>query len=130
MNTYNSFADLELKIVRWAEARSIMQNSNMQAQAQKTLEECGELLEAAANLRILESFLADNPDVAIRPQFVELRQKCEAAYRDAIGDIAVTLIVGCATADVPFVECLAGAYDEIKDRRGHLRADGVFVKEV
>lgn len=124
-----TFADLELKIVQWAEARSIVQNSHIQAQARKTLEEAGELQEAAANLRMLKSFLEDHPDVAIRPQFVELLEKCEEAYKDAIGDIAVTLIVGCATADVSFVECLAGAYNEIKDRKGKLLANGVFQKE-
>jgi hypothetical protein len=50
-------------------------------------------------------------------------------YRDAIGDVGVTLLMGCATADVDFVECLQQAYEEIKDRKGYLRADGVFVKE-
>jgi hypothetical protein len=28
------------------------------------------------------------------------------------------------------VSCLKGAYGEIKDRKGHLTKEGVFVKEV
>lgn len=41
----------------------------------------------------------------------------------------MTLIVGCAVADINLTDCLEAAYAEIKDRKGHLRADGVFVKE-
>ena len=99
-----SYQKLELEIVRWAEARGIVQNSTPLAQARKTLEECGELLEAAA--------IGDG-----------------YAYRDAIGDVLITLIVGAACADVDVVDCLNQAYEEIKDRKGHLRPDGVFVKQ-
>lgn len=99
-----SYADLELKVIQWAEARQIVQNSNNLAQAVKTLEEVTELLDAIV-------------------------KGDKAAQKDAYGDILVTLIVGCATADIDLLECLAGAYNEIKDRRGHLTAQGVFVKE-
>ena len=100
-----SFADIEMKIVQWGEARGIVQHSNSVAQAEKTLEECGELLIACA-------------------------QNDRAAMADAYGDILVTLIMGCATADLDLTKCLEGAYNEIKHRKGHLRPDGVFVKEV
>jgi hypothetical protein len=50
--------------------------------------------------------------------------------KDAYGDILVTLIMGCACADLDLVECLNGAYDEIKNRKGYLNSDGIFVKEV
>jgi NTP pyrophosphatase (non-canonical NTP hydrolase) len=111
-----SFADLELKVVRWAEARSIVQNSNPAAQARKTLEEAGELVAAASSVR------AAHPADSMLPVW-------RNEYKDALGDVLVTLIVGAATADVDLMECLAQAYDEIKDRKGTLRADGVFVKE-
>jgi hypothetical protein len=32
--------------------------------------------------------------------------------------------------DINLVDCLKGAYNEIKDRKGHLTKEGVFVKEV
>ena len=112
-----SFADLELKVIRWASDRGIIQNSNIQAQARKTLEEAGELLEAAAAMRAVGIFTDEQNDYA-------------NAYRDALGDVLVTLIVGAATADVDLTECLAQAYDEIKDRKGYLKPDGTFVKEV
>jgi len=41
----------------------------------------------------------------------------------------VTLIMGCATADIDLVSCLELAYNEIKDRKGYLTPDGIFVKE-
>jgi hypothetical protein len=41
----------------------------------------------------------------------------------------VTLIMGCATADIDLVSCLELAYNEIKDRKGHLTPEGIFVKE-
>ena len=50
--------------------------------------------------------------------------------KDAYGDILVTLIMGCSCADLDLVECLAGAYNEIKDRKGFLGPDGIFVKQV
>lgn len=99
-----SYADLEMKIVQWAEARRIVQHSNNLAQAVKTLEEVTELMDAIV-------------------------KGDREAQKDAYGDILVTLIVGCATADLDLVDCLKGAYNEIKDRKGHLTAQGVFVKE-
>jgi hypothetical protein len=50
--------------------------------------------------------------------------------KDAYGDILVTLIMGCACADIDLVECLELAYNEIKDRKGYLTPEGIFVKEV
>jgi NTP pyrophosphatase (non-canonical NTP hydrolase) len=39
------------------------------------------------------------------------------------------LMALCADMGLDFVECVEQAYAEIKDRKGHLRPDGVFVKE-
>ena len=36
----------------------------------------------------------------------------------------------CAVLDIDLVECLGGAYNEIKDRKGYLTPEGIFVKEV
>ena len=99
-----SYADTEMKVIQWGEARGIVQNSTPYAQALKTQEELLELFTAIAN-----------------------KNKEEMA--DAYGDILVTLIMGCATADLDLVECLEGAYNEIKDRKGHLNKEGLFIKE-
>ena len=100
-----SYSELEMKIVQWDEKRGIVQNSNPLAQAIKTQEELDELVDALRN--------NDTPAIA-----------------DAYGDILVTLIMGCACADLDLVSCLEGAYNEIKDRKGFLNKDGIFVKQV
>jgi len=92
-----------INVIRWAEARKIIPNSTPMAQAIKTHEELGELLSA---------LLRDN----------------RAEIEDAYGDILVTLIIGADLADIDLRLALQRAYDTIKDRRGHLRSDGVFVK--
>jgi len=99
-----SYADVEMKVVQWGEARGIVQNSTAFAQALKTQEELNELFDAINN---------------------EDRE----AIKDAYGDILVTLIMGCAVIDLDLVTCLKGAYNEIKDRKGHLNKEGIFVKE-
>jgi hypothetical protein len=42
--------------------------------------------------------------------------------------MGVTLLMLCHKMDVDFVECLASAYDVIKDRKGKM-INGLFVKE-
>jgi NTP pyrophosphatase (non-canonical NTP hydrolase) len=100
-----SYRELEMKVIQWGEARRIVQNSTPYAQAQKTQEELNEL-------------------------FAALLEGDHDAMKDAYGDILVTLIMGCATADIDLVSCLELAYKEIKDRKGYLDANGIFVKEV
>lgn len=112
-----SYAALEMKVIRWASDRGIIQHSNIEAQAIKTLEEANELVEAATAIR------AAGADPARSGPLQE-------AYRDALGDVLVTIIVGAATADVDLVECLEQAYNEIKERKGFLKPDGTFVKVV
>jgi len=100
-----SYRELEMKVIQWGEARRIVQNSTPAAQWKKTLEEVNELADA-------------------------LDMNDREAMKDAYGDILVTLIMGCATADIDLVECLELAYNEIKDRKGYLTPEGIFVKEV
>lgn len=100
-----SFADVEMQVIRWGEARGIIQNGNAHTQAKvKLQEELDELI-----LAIEENNM---PEV-----------------KDAVGDCVVVLTMICAIMDIDLVECYRGAYEEIKDRKGYLRPDGVFVKE-
>lgn len=100
-----SYADVQMKVIQWGEARGIVQNSTSVAQAMKTQEELNELFEA-----------------------IEKGDRAEMA--DAYGDILVTLVMGCACADLDLVECFKSAYEEIKDRKGYLNKEGIFVKQV
>ncbi len=99
-----SYAETELKVIRWSEARKIIPNSTAYAQAVKAKEEIYELCDALLK-----------------------NDKTEAI--DAVGDTVVCLINVCALLDVNLQDCLAAAYEEIKHRRGYMNADGLFVKE-
>jgi uncharacterized protein YabN with tetrapyrrole methylase and pyrophosphatase domain len=99
-----SYADLELKVINWAQARQIIPNASAQSQLNKALEELAELFKAES-------------------------QGNMAGVKDGVGDVVVCLINYCALKDIDLCECLALAYNEIKDRRGTLLKDGTFVKE-
>ncbi len=49
--------------------------------------------------------------------------------KDAIGDVFGVLIIEANILGLDVVECLRGAYDEIKNRKGKT-VNGAFVKEV
>ena len=99
-----SYAKTEMLVLQWGTARGIVQNSTPYAQAVKTREELLELFTAIAK--------GDRAEMA-----------------DAYGDILVTLVMGCACADLDLVECFKGAYEEIKDRKGYLSPEGLFIKQ-
>ena len=99
-----SYSIIEMEVLRWGEARGIVTNSKPISQAIKTLEETTELLDA------------------INKNDIE-------GIKDAVGDVVVTLIMVCAVLNLDLVQCLHGAYEEIKDRKGYLTPEGVFVKE-
>ena len=100
----SSYADLELRIVRWSEARRIIQNSTAEAQLLKAVSEMGELADAT---------IKNDRDEII----------------DAVGDVMVCLVNYCAIKDIDLVSCMDSAYSQIKDRKGTLLPNGVFVKE-
>jgi|TARA_R110002126_G_scaffold31510_1_gene101391 NTP pyrophosphatase (non-canonical NTP hydrolase) len=100
MATYQT---LELDIIRWAEARQIIPNSTAQAQLLKAVSEMGELADATL-------------------------KKQMPAITDGVGDVMVCLIIYCALLDINLVDCMEWAYEEIKERKGTLLENGVFVK--
>lgn len=99
-----SWNDLELKVLRWSEARGIIQNSDEKTQLLKAFSEMGELADA-------------------------IIKRDRGATVDGLGDVLVCLINVAAILDLDLVECLGAAYDEIKDRKGVLLKTGVFLKE-
>lgn len=100
----SSFSGLEMKVIQWSEERGIIQNSTPEAQFLKAISEMGELADA-------------------------INKGDEAGIIDGMGDTLVCLINVCAILDIDLTKCLESAYNEIKDRKGYLTKDGVFVKE-
>lgn len=99
-----SYSDLEMKVIQWSEARKIIPRSTPIAQWTKAMEEMDELRRGIAWNNLDET-------------------------KDAVGDVVVCLINVCALLDISLVDCLGLAYNEIKDRKGYLGEDGIFVKE-
>lgn len=99
-----SFDELIEKVRGWGDDRLITKNSTPQAQLLKCVSELGELADATLK--------SDREEIV-----------------DGLGDVLVTLIMYAATQGLCPRMCLESAYDEIKNRKGHLTPEGVFVKE-
>ncbi len=100
-----SWSKYEMLVLQWAEARRIVPNATPTSQLLKAVSEIGELCDAEG-------------------------KKDRAAIIDAVGDVLVCLINYCALHDLSMSDCLASAYEQIKDRKGTLMPDGTFVKDV
>jgi NTP pyrophosphatase (non-canonical NTP hydrolase) len=91
------------KIEQWAEDRNLIRGATPHAQMLKLTEEVGELAAGIA-----------------RGQMPKIE--------DSIGDCVVVLTILAKQYCLNIEDCIAYAYDEIKDRKGKL-VDGVFIKE-
>lgn len=100
MMDYNQ---LEALVIEWADNKGILKNGTPPAQANKTMEECQELVDAIQD--------GNRDEIA-----------------DALGDILVTIIIQAKMQDMSLVECLEGAYNVITKRTGKM-VDGQFVKD-
>jgi NTP pyrophosphatase (non-canonical NTP hydrolase) len=100
----STYAQVEMDIIRWAEARKIIPNSTPATQLLKLMSELGELSDATIK--------NDKEQIV-----------------DGVGDVMVCLINYCALQNIDLVTCMHFAYDAIKNRKGTLLPNGVFVKE-
>jgi len=91
-------------VEQWAEDRMILMHSKPMPQLMKTMSELGELADATLK--------NDRKEIV-----------------DGIGDVLVTLIIYSALQFVTIEAALQAAYDEIKDRKGWLTPEGVFVRQ-
>tara|TARA_R110000803_G_scaffold179900_1_gene242286 strand:+ start:2110 stop:2406 length:297 start_codon:yes stop_codon:yes gene_type:complete len=89
-------------IREWANERGLIQKGDVKTQTLKLMEETGELA---------QSLLKDNRLGAI----------------DAIGDIVVVLTNLAAIMEIDIEDCIAFAYQEIKNRQGKM-VNGTFMK--
>ena len=94
----------ELNVIRWSEARGIIPNSTSLAQYKKAQEEMHELQTAIVD-------------------------RDRAGIIDGLGDVLVCLINVAALEDLDLTQCLEAAFLEIKDRRGYMNKEGIFVRE-
>ena len=95
------YADL---IRQWAQDRNLIEGSDLKSQFVKLIEEAGELANA-------------------------IGKKNDIEFADAIGDMFVVLTILAAQNRMHIEDCIDGAWQEIKDRKGKM-LDGIFVKDV
>lgn len=98
------FENLIELVENWATERCIIQNSSSTTQLMKAFSEMGELADATI-------------------------KKDRDEQIDAVGDVLVCLINYCAIEGIVMTQALQSAYDVIKDRKGMLLTNGVFLKE-
>jgi NTP pyrophosphatase (non-canonical NTP hydrolase) len=94
------YADL---IRQWAEDRNLIEGSDPKSQFVKLIEEAGELANA-------------------------IGKKNDIEFADAIGDMFVVLTILAAQNGMKIEDCIDGAWQEIKDRKGKM-VDGIFLKD-
>ena len=94
------YADL---IRQWAQDRNLIEGSDLKSQFVKLIEEAGELANA-------------------------IGKKNDIEFADAIGDMFVVLTILAAQNRMHIEDCIDGAWQEIKDRKGKM-LDGIFVKD-
>ena len=97
------YQDLVNKIEHWAVDRNLIEGSDSFRQYNKLEEEADELL-------------------------VGLMAKDMDEVSDAIGDMFVVLTIIAKQNGLMIGNCIEGAYNEIKDRKGKM-VNGIFVKE-
>ena len=107
-NLNMKYEEIESKVIKWAEDRKILENSDPIKQISKTQEELDETLDALKRLEQGEESILE--------------------VADGIGDMLVTIILLAEIVGLESVSCLEDAYEEIKDRKGKM-VDGLFVKE-
>ena len=91
----------EQLIAQWHRDRNLIEGSTDKDQYLKLIQEAGELSDSLCK---------------------------EKDIRDDVGDMMVVLINIMVRNNLTMKECLAVAYDDIKDRKGKM-IDGIFVKE-
>lgn len=99
-----SIGELTELIGIWHFDRKITINGNSATQTIKLGEEFGELCAGIARGDIAE-------------------------IKDALGDMYVVMVAVARLEGLELEQCIDSAYDEIKDRKGYLTTDGVFIKE-
>ena len=114
-----NYQELETKVLEWAGDKGILEKATPLAQANKTLEEVEELLEAV-NAQEKEHYFFTNTKGKEVVTADEIK--------DALGDILVTIIIGAKLQGIKLEDCLESAYNVISKRTGKM-VDGVFVKD-
>lgn len=113
------YQKLEELVLNWAEDKEILDKATPLAQAEKTLEEVDELIEAVtAQHNGFREYVNKKGKIC----------KVDEEIKDAFGDILVTIIIGAELQRLSLEDCLESAYKIIAKRTGKM-VGGQFIKD-
>lgn len=95
------FDDYVARVVQWHHDRNLIDGSTDKDQVLKLMQELGELSDSVCKSKDI---------------------------KDDIGDMLVVMLNITTRNNVNLEDCLARAWEDIKDRKGRM-VDGIFVKE-
>ena len=114
-----NYQELEAKVLEWAGEKGILEKATPLAQAEKTIEEADELIQATTAQSLgKKTFINSKGKEVVTADEI----------KDALGDILVTIIIGAELQGLKLEDCLESAYNVISKRTGKM-VDGVFVKD-
>lgn len=122
-----NFEELQASIIDWADTHHLLCEENVQKQFMKFVEEVFEFKTEMDNVtRYLYYYKKEHPEKKMPgSRSLSLKRR----MMDEMGDIFVTLIILCEQLNISPQNCLAMAYEKIKDRKGKT-INGQFIKEV
>lgn len=118
------FEELEEKVLDWAKDKDLLHEDIAEKQFLKFMEEIFEFRDEWTLYKDEFSFNNGYGEIDDNSYLCELADKMILE----MGDIFVTLIILCEQLEMDPVDCLARAYEKIKDRKGKT-INGVFIKE-
>lgn len=140
-------ADYFPLIRKWAHDRRIIQNGNSLGQFAKLVEECKEIkddpLDGIGDAMVVAVIIAEmyginieeieNKQYSGHDLLHDLGELAEAICKSKpvfipLGSLHAQLVHLAKDYDVKFEDCMHQAWNEIKDRKGEMMSNGVFVK--
>lgn len=115
----SNYKELEVSVIQWAADKGILEKATPLAQAEKTIEEADELIQATTAQSLGQHTFVNSKGIEVNTQ---------EELKDALGDILVTIIIGAELQGLKLEDCLQAAYDVISKRTGKM-VNGQFLKD-
>lgn len=123
LGRFGYFEELRDEVIAWGKDKDLLHEDIAEKQFLKFIEEVFEFRDEWI-LYVHEYNVSDCGEADNDPVVAEYRHNMKLE----MGDIFVTLIILCDQLNLNLIECLAMAYEKIKDRKGKT-INGVFIKE-
>lgn len=117
------FEILRNKVLDWGRSKDLLHYENSEKQFLKFMEEVLEFRDEwllYTHEYNKSGYIEGDNHLAVGEHLYDMKME--------MGDIFVTLIILCDQLDIYPIDCLAMAYEKIKDRKGKT-INGVFIKE-